>query len=258
MCQIASVMSDNVYVRSENIGHIMSYMSEYIHVIDVSDYVAVVPWIHWRHMTHMTCSVSPCIIDCQMFLPNLRVGIIWSKVILLKEIQHTKKDVLRFEKKICWCDIKQSFAQDFDMASSVCEPCAPLHRRPTKPFNFNLYLWMKGTWLPPFACGSKPSYPAENHSLGRFRFGWLRWAMIQSQIIQTLMAPCTSWQIIAHHLGNLKHELQGNRIGNDPRIRQTEQQRLPASGCVRVWNFQQRGGHRKWGQSVVIECGSTW
>ena len=43
MCQIASVMSDNVYVRSENIGHIMSYMSEYIHVIDVSDYVAVVP-----------------------------------------------------------------------------------------------------------------------------------------------------------------------------------------------------------------------
>jgi hypothetical protein len=25
-----------------------------------------------------------------------------------------------------------------------------------------------------------------------------------------------------------------------------------------VWNFQQRGGHRKWGQSVVIECGSTW
>ena len=99
MCQIASVMSDNVYVRSENIGHIMSYMSENIHVIDVSDYVAVVPWIHWRHMTHMTCSVSPCIIDCQMFLPNLRVGIIWSKVILLKEIQHTKKDVLRFEKK---------------------------------------------------------------------------------------------------------------------------------------------------------------
>ena len=41
-----------------------SYMSEYIHVIDVSDYVAVVPWIHWRHMTHMTCRVSPCIIDC--------------------------------------------------------------------------------------------------------------------------------------------------------------------------------------------------
>lgn len=169
-----------------------------------------------------------------------------------------QKGCVAFRKKICWCDIKQSFAQDFDMASSVCEPCAPLHRRPTKPFNFNLYLWMKGTWLPPFACGSKPSYPAENHSLGRFRFGWLRWAMIQSQIIQTLMAPCTSWQIIAHHLGNLKHELQGNRIGNDPRIRQTEQQRLPASGCVRVWNFQQRGGHRKWGQSVVIECGSTW
>ena len=52
--------------------------------------------------------------------------------------------------------------------------------------------------------------------------------------------PNGPMHVMSHHLGNLK-QLQGIRIGNDPRIRQTSwHQRLAAaSGCIQVGSFQQ-------------------